>query len=236
MSIQTLEHHPLIDHTYLVTLNFVSELLGSQPTRNIAVEFDRARQIDALARELKKQGAGHAESISAATEQVNATLSDGESDASDQLHISGFASDARGLHLWSHQIKGMIKGTSRTFGLRVPGKVKGDASATTDIQTKLYVRGVDWSQKIPLRRDGKRITEPDRLYERPLRAQTPQGPRMSIAASECLDPPVSCMFRVAILRGGRITRDHLETILSIGEFEGRSGGRGLFTYQIEAGS
>lgn len=238
MALRSLENHPLIDKTFLATLYFETELLGSQPTQNIAIEFVKSRQIDALASDLKKDGLNHTAAVAAATEQVNATLDDGD-DASGPLHITGFASDARGLHLWAHQLKGLIKGTSKTFALKVPGKVKGDASATTDIQTKVYVRAVDWSQRIPLMREGQRITEPDRLYERPLRAQTPQGPRVSIAVSECLDPPVSCTFRIVTLRGSRITREHLDTILSVGEFEGlgqwRSGGKGVFTYMLEEG-
>lgn len=223
--------HPLIENRYMVRLDFTEALLGSQPTDNIAINYLRDKQTEALMLELKAEGMAHKEAQAAAAERVNESLELVDED--NPLHVTGFASDSRGLHLWDNQIKGAIKGINKTLGLKVAGKrAGGTAWASTDIQTKLWVFSPDGKRRIPLMRDGLRITEPDRLLVRPLRAQTPQGMRTSIATSEAIDPPCSISFRVDLLRGHRITRELLETIFSFGAFEGlgqwRSSGLGRY--------
>lgn len=241
--------HPLVDREYIVTLEFLDTLFGSQPTTNIALAFVKAKQIERLTSEFKSNGHGRAEAAELATARVEAsTATLDPEDEGQPLNVTGFASDARGLHLWDYQIKAMVKQVGLTLGLKVPGKTTGTASVGTDIQRLVWPFPVDARlsagrdvlvpKSIHLRRDGQIITQPDRLFERPLRAQTAQGPRVSIAVSEVLDPPLSATFRLVCLKGCRVTRQQLEDIFSYGIFEGmgqwRGAGWGRYAATIEA--
>src|ERR1035437_1705455 len=222
--------HPLVADSYIVRLDFTETLLGSQPTDNIAINYWRNKKTRTLAAKLKKEGMAQKEAQATAAERVNESLELADED--NPLHVTGFASDSRGLHLWDNQLKGAIKGVSKILSLKVAGKAKGEVSAITDIQNKLWVFSPTGKRRIHLMRDEQLITEPDRLLVRPLRAQTAQGMRTSIATSEALDPPLSVTFRIDLLRGHRIKREHLETIFSFGCFEGlgqwRSSGLGRY--------
>lgn len=235
--------HRLIEREYVARLEFVTTLLGSQPTHSIAVEHVRAKQVEQLTRELVRAGTALAEAEAIAVARVEETLPmpDGES----PLRHTGFPADERGLFLWDYQIRQMIKSVAQTLGLKVRGKRAAEASAVSDIQKLLWVyddmpirdgRDAFAPKKLRLRRDGRPIPTPDRMMERPLRAQTMQGPRVSIAVSEALDPPVELAFRIGLVRGCRITEEHLHDILSYGALEGlgqwRSGGWGRFTYDL----
>lgn len=76
------------------------------------------------------------------------------------------------------------------------------------------------------------------FLERPLRAQTMQGPRVSVARSEVL--PAATWFEATIqVIAGPITESVLRELLDYGQFKGfgqwRNGGYGRFTYELSPG-
>lgn len=96
-------------------------------------------------------------------------------------------------------------------------------------------------RKLPLTRDGEKIYEEDDQLERPLRADTPKGPRVSLAASEMIDLPWEIEFEVTLFPNAgsksseALTWESVEDALSYGQFQGlgqwRTGGNGTFTWE-----
>lgn len=96
-------------------------------------------------------------------------------------------------------------------------------------------------RKIPLLREGEKIIEEDDQLERPLRADTPKGPRVSLAASEMVDLPWDLEFEVTLFPNlaskvsDALTWENVEDALEYGRFQGlgqwRTGGNGTFTWE-----
>lgn len=74
--------------------------------------------------------------------------------------------------------------------------------------------------------------KPDDVLERPLRALTMQGPRVSLARSDMILPGRTYELELQVLDGGKVTDKALRTILAYGELSGllqwRNGGYGRF--------
>lgn len=129
--------------------------------------------------------------------------------------------------LWDYQIKGFFKDSCG--GLR---KVSGSESS----KIKAYKKAIDKlifpePRRIPIRYEGKITT-----YQRPLRAQTAQGERISLVSSEMIPAGAIAEFSV-----GYLTPSHEKAIrewLDYGKLSGigqwRNSGMGRFTWeQIE---
>ena len=126
--------------------------------------------------------------------------------------------------LYDYQIKGFMKDTCG--GLR---KVKGTKSE----KIKAFKKEIDKlifpePRCIPIMFDGK-ITE----CQRPLRAQTMQGERVSLAISEQIPAGATAEFSIVML-----SDDHEEAVrewLDYGRFSGigqwRNSGKGRFTWE-----
>jgi len=79
------------------------------------------------------------------------------------------------------------------------------------------------------------------VYERPLRAETMRGPRVSLASSEQVDDPWSIEFTVTLVdnpttnKSANVTWEAIEEMLSYGCLKGlgqyRNGSFGRFTYE-----
>jgi len=77
--------------------------------------------------------------------------------------------------------------------------------------------------------------------ERPLRAMTMQGPRVSVTASEYIDAPWTLTFTISLLEGEKTARsealtfDVIETLLDYGSFKGlgqwRNAQNGRFSWE-----
>lgn len=74
--------------------------------------------------------------------------------------------------------------------------------------------------------------KPDDTLERPLRAMTMQGPRVSVMRSDMINPGREYTLELQVLEAGKVTEDALRAILSYGELSGllqwRNGGYGRF--------
>jgi hypothetical protein len=86
-------------------------------------------------------------------------------------------------------------------------------------------------RRIPIEKDGLVIE----TFERPMRVQTPQGPRQCLAKSEMIAPPARLHFAVTVLPLGRdiFTADKLRAAFEVygpnyGLGQWRSGGFGRF--------
>lgn len=126
--------------------------------------------------------------------------------------------------LWDYQIKGFLKDTCG--GLRkVPG--------TKASKVKAYKKEIDKlvfpaPRRIPIRFDGA-ITE----CQRPLRAQTMQGERVSLACSEQI--PAGGRIELDIVCLTEDMADLVRECLDYGKYSGigqwRNSGKGRFTWE-----
>lgn len=126
--------------------------------------------------------------------------------------------------LYDYQIKGFFKDTCG--GLR---KVKGTASE----KIRAYKKEIDKlifpePRKIPLLFDGE-----IRECQRPLRAQTAQGERISLAMSEEVPDGATCEFTVVCLNDDyeKVVREWLDYGCYSGIGQWRNSGKGRFRWE-----
>ena len=113
----------------------------------------------------------------------------------------------------------------------------GIAQVKSKVGTYLFVE----PRAIPIYQEGDPVVEPDDVLERPLRAETMKGPRVSLAASELVKDPWEITITVRLLenegtaKSKRLTFDAVEDALDYGALKGlgqwRNGGYGRFTWE-----
>ena len=119
---------------------------------------------------------------------------------------------------WSYQIEGFFKGTCG-FLRTVPG--------TLSSKLKAYKKQID----------GRIFVEGDisttNLYQRPLRAQTPQGERVSLACSEKIPEGANCEFNITCLIDDdtKLVEEWLDFGKRNGMGQFRSSGFGRFEWE-----
>jgi hypothetical protein len=134
------------------------------------------------------------------------------------------------LCLLDYQVMGHFKEALNTLAGQIEVK-----AARSKADKFLFVS----PREIPFMRDSHAIYEPDDRLQRPLRAQTMQGPRVSLACSEMLechqDMPVSITITLELLDNKDLTWDHIDEALEYGKLKGlgqwRNGSYGRFTWE-----
>lgn len=138
------------------------------------------------------------------------------------------------LCLMGYQIKGFLKGA--LTALKTQCKI---AAAKGKIDNLVFVE----PRYIPLRRNGQALRDEDEILERPLRAQTMQGERTTLAASELVEDPWEITIEVTLIPNGgtakseALTWDALEAALDYGAYHGlgqwRNADYGRFIWERE---
>ena len=138
------------------------------------------------------------------------------------------------LCLMGYQIKGFLKGA--LTALKAQCKI---AAAKGKIDNLVFVE----PRYIPLKRDGQPIRDEDDILERPLRAQTMQGERVTLAASELVEDPWEITIEMTLIPNGgtakseALTWDAIEAALDYGAFHGlgqwRNADYGRFIWKRE---
>lgn len=150
-------------------------------------------------------------------------------DAEDK--VTGFYRDAvnGNIILKGYQIKGFLKEAAKALKDQL-----GLASCVSKIDNFVFIA----EDCIPIMRDGEWVEQPDGFLERPLRGETPQGPRVSLAKSEqiCGDWYVDITVKVIenkkTAKSIALDMGVVEELLSYGQFKGllqwRNAGYGSF--------
>lgn len=138
------------------------------------------------------------------------------------------------LCLMGYQIKGFLKGA--LTALKVQCKI---AAAKGKIDNLIFVE----PRYIPLIKDGQPIRDEDDILERPLRAQTMQGERVTLAASELVEDPWEITIEMTLIPNGgtakseALTWDAIEAALDYGAYHGlgqwRNADYGRFIWKRE---
>ena len=120
------------------------------------------------------------------------------------------------------------------------------AALQKQIGIKSYKSKVDkylfvFPRRIPLLRNGEPLFEEDDEYERPLRADTPKGPRVGLQSSERIDTPWSIDIEIRLIANDKsakseaLTWKAVETALDYGALSGlgqfRNGSFGTFSWE-----
>lgn len=132
-------------------------------------------------------------------------------------------------------------------GYQVKGFLKEAAKVLKDqLNLKSYLSKMDnfvfiKEAEIPVIKDGHTITETDGFLERPLRADTAQGPRTSLAKSEQITEGWELTVTIRVVKNEKtpksseVTMETVEKLLAYGELKGllqwRNAGYGSFTYE-----
>ena len=150
-------------------------------------------------------------------------------DANDK--VTGFYRDVEtgNVIMKGYQIKGFMKEAAKALKDQL-----GLASCVSKIDNFVFIA----EDNIPVMRDGKWVEQPDGFLERPLRGETPQGPRVSLAKSEqvCGDWYVDITVKVVenkkTAKSIALDMGVVEELLSYGQFKGllqwRNAGYGSF--------
>lgn len=131
---------------------------------------------------------------------------------------TGFHRDEQGLFIYEYMIKGFLKHAGNT--LKDSLKIKALRSKLDDF---CFIT----PRRIPLGQ-----AEPDGVIERPLRAMTAQGPRVTLARSDFIKPGKVISFQITLLPHKEIKWETINTLLEYGQLSGlgqfRNGGYGRF--------
>lgn len=139
------------------------------------------------------------------------------------------------LILWDYQVKGFLKEAAdiarqceeepaeNADGKR-PRKKWGSARTKFDNMVFIFPRIIRLGKK-----------EPDGICERPLRAQTMQGPRVSVARSELINAGTSFEVEIRLLSNSPISEAMVRQCLDYGALKGigqwRNSGKGRFQWE-----
>ena len=137
------------------------------------------------------------------------------------------------LMLWNYQIKGYLKAAGEAIRQSQPkGKPGGGTTTWGAIQSK-----VDMFVAVKPRMICLPQTKPDGILPRQLRAKTPQGPRVTLMASEYVKAGTEFDCEIKCMIGSRVTDKMILAMLDYGEEwvgigQWRNAGWGQFTYEV----
>jgi len=157
-----------------VRLTFIEPLLGSAPLSadiySKYIESLKVKRADALSE----------------TESEVETLPE----VDEKKGCTGFHRDAQGLFLYDYSIKGFFKEASNILK-----DMLGEKNLRSKLDNYLFIT----PRRLYLKAaDGSAIKDPHGVHERPLRAMTMQGPRVSLALSEFVNAGtyLDCSLRI----------------------------------------
>lgn len=135
---------------------------------------------------------------------------------------TGFHSDEKGLFIYDYLVKGFLKEA---------GNVLKEAAKLKNLRSKIDNYVFIFPRKIYL---GK--MKPDGVLERPLRAMTMQGPRVTLARSDYVNAGTVIDCEIKLLEHKEITPELINTLMGYGELKGlgqfRNGSYGRFSFEV----
>ena len=150
--------------------------------------------------------------------------------------------DETGLLIPDYMVRGFLKEAATAVG-------NSDGSPIWAVKSKIDKWVFVNPRKIYLKRDGKIIKEAEETFERPLRAETMQGPRVTLAKSEQIPAGATVSFQILVLPLGekgskegaaskwKFDEEALKSWLDYGALSGigqfRTGSYGRFSYTIK---
>jgi len=197
---------------YNVKLQFTSPILGSAPANpEVYKDYVAAKKADATPEDVATEVA----MIPPDLERAGKTI---------------FRVDPKTQNLvfLPHMIRGFMKESASA----ITGK------EITAFKSKIDKYAFVFPDIIPLMRDGQPLQKADTDNQRPLKAMTAMGPRISLLNSEQVNEGISIEFEIHVLPLGQkdISKEILERWFEYGAYQGisqwRNGGYGRFTFEL----
>jgi len=150
---------------------------------------------------------------------------------------TGFPKDENGLFIWDYVIKGFLKNAAKAMQEAAAHAVTDDPNAVTKKVKKDRpgYKIINDFVFIQPRRIYFGLQEPDGILERPLRAMTMQGERVSLTRSDYINKgrTINCEIHVLL---NKINEKRLRELLDYGFYLGlgqwRNARWGSFTYEL----
>lgn len=204
---------------FKVTITTTEPMLGMSPN-NEKIYSDYIASKSELPRKDELDAAARAEAA------AKKAAEDGEKG------MTIFLKDEDGTpFLWDYQLKGYFKDACGSLR-------RADGEETLSARIKAYKSVIDGCVFVYPRRVRLVIPEGGKpgMMERPLRAETPLGPRITLAKSETLPPGTKLTFEVVTLKAHfeETLREWLDYGALRGLCQWRNAGYGRFTYVMES--
>ncbi len=132
------------------------------------------------------------------------------------------------LMIWDYQVKGFLKEAGDVLRASKHGdELKPWRAMKKKVDNNVFI----FPRMITL---GK--TEPDSVCERPLRAQTMKGERVSLTRSESIAAGTSFEIEIQVIEGGPVKMDMVKQMLDYGALKGlgqwRNAGWGRISWEV----
>lgn len=142
---------------------------------------------------------------------------------------TGFHRDESGIFIYDYMIKGFLKAAGNTLKSQLDMK-----AMASKVDTLVFV----FPRKIHPLKDKKKVAIPHGVVERPLRCQTMQGPRVTLARSDFLEAGCTFEFNITVLDNDKkLSPKMVAELFEYGQFSGlgqfRNGSYGRFTAEVE---
>lgn len=140
--------------------------------------------------------------------------------------------------LGDHMISGFLKAAAEAIGRTLPTK-KGEMLHSISYTQSIINQHFRCDDPfLPINKDVVRKEDGQSwFFQRPLRAMTAQGPRVTLAKSEVVEKGAVIEFTFFVLQDSPLTEKILRTLFSYGQMVGlgqwRNGGHGLFKYELD---
>ncbi len=197
---------------YTLRLVMTEPLLGTQPQKEIASKYITSKFAERAEKE------GISENGSGLPEDELGTLTESLEKGTTVFHKE----DGQAIY-YDYHVKGFLKESAN-----IQNGMDGVKALRSKVDNFVFVSPRRIVLNIP---NGEEIA----YLERPLRAQTMQGPRVTLARSEML--PIGTWLECELTVLGVFSEKMLRAILDYGAFKGmgqwRNGSYGRFTYELD---
>lgn len=198
---------------YKVTATLNQPMLGTTPTVNIWAEHLATAQT----RGMKKEGK--------TPEEIEEKLKEIADDVPelDEKGLTSFLKDEKGYYIAAYMVRGFLKAAATA--MKEHGKMK-------QLKNKIS----QWVFVLPSKIYIANPEEELEIVSRPLRAETPLGPRTCIARSHSVPEGTKLEFEIHCLNDSA-DKEFLKELLSYGFYQGlgqnRGAGYGQFEFELE---
>lgn len=208
---------------FQVTVTLTTDMLGTIPkNKELYTDFIAGKARESLAK-MEAKGIPMADgqpATSAAVAEAIAEETESIKDMEDK-GWTGFFEDSEGPYIMNYFVKGFLCESARTLK-------EIDSVKQMHDKVKRYCFITPRRIRLPPIAGN---------LERPIRAQTPQGPRVALVRSDFIAESGEFTFKMRLLDAGKLTAKIMQDVLEYGEYMGfgqwRSGGWGQFLYRME---
>ena len=209
--------------TMQVVITFTEPCLGTCPKNQETYADYIASRI------VKRKDMSDEEKVELNAEEVKESYE--SIDSVEERGWTGFMRDDDGLYVYDYWMRGYFK--SAIQSLMETKDLKKVPAYKTKVDRYVHIH----PRKLRFVLPNGESDGPLETLERPLKAMTARGPRVSLARSDYLPVGTKMMFEIELLDNTGISMDDLVLALSWGEYEGlgqwRSGGYGKFTFEVD---